>query len=94
MNEDRVRENDTAWYMHGHPGHTVWIPKDGRWTFNGDLVKPTFSPSVNEGSAGSSIGHHFFVRDGRVQYLSDKPNGCPGCEGRAEFYLIPPWKEG
>ncbi len=90
---DRVCETEHGWVMSGHPGHTVYVPRDGRWQFSGDFVKPTFSPSINEGSAGSRIGHHFFVRDGVVQYLSDKPDGCPGCQGRSEFYAIPLWDE-
>jgi hypothetical protein len=47
---------------------------DQRWTFNGDYERPTFDPSVLV-----TIGHdpdppdicHFYVRDGRIQYLTD-----------------------
>lgn len=97
MSENRVHEQEEGWYMHGHPGHTVFVPRDGRWTFNGDMVKPTFSPSILEGGTvkydtePGKHGHHIFVRDGVVQYLSDRR--CPCCEGQAEFYPIPPWEE-
>jgi hypothetical protein len=84
--ENRVRETTFYWLMHGHPGHTISVPKGSGWTFNGDLVQPTFSPSVNEGG-----GHHYFINNGVVQYLSDKKCGC--CEGQAEFYPMPPWDE-
>ena len=88
MNENRVSETGTGWMMHGHPGHTIWIPKDGRWSFNGDLANPTFSPSINE----MDYGHHFFVKDGIVQYLADGKVPC--CEGQSEFYPLPVWKTG
>jgi hypothetical protein len=47
---------------------------DKRWSFNGDFEKPTFSPSILV-----EIGHypkpndicHSFVKDGKIQYLSD-----------------------
>jgi len=44
---------------------------DDRWTFNGDFEKPTFSPSmlVNQDRPDSRC--HSFVRDGKIQYLSD-----------------------
>ena len=93
----RVCQTDEGFYLRGHPGHTIFVPRDGRWEFNGDFVKPTFSPSILEG--GSTYfdtlpehhGHHLFVRDGVAQYLSDRK--CPCCEGQGEFYEIPPWDE-
>lgn len=44
-----------------------------RWTFNGDMEKPTFSPSmvVKADPAGHFAYEHFFVRDGKIEYLSD-----------------------
>ncbi|MGI4787929.1 MAG: DUF6527 family protein [Janthinobacterium lividum] len=94
MNESRVYDDATGfWLLQGHPGHTIAVPKDGRWAFNGDYIKPTFTPSINEGPNGSPEGHHFFVSGGKVQYLADKPNGCSGCTGRSEFYDIPPWSK-
>ena len=52
---------------------------DQRWSFNGDMDKPTFSPSmlvngtpdmqkyINENNPRC----HSFVRDGMIQFLSD-----------------------
>ena len=86
-NRPRVYEEKPFWLMNGHKGTTIAVPRDGRWTFNGDMVKPTFSPSVLEYE-----GHHMFIRDGVVQYLSDKrDNSC--CVGEPEFFEIPPWNE-
>ena len=44
---------------------------DSRWSFNGDFEKPTFSPSmlINQHDSGSRC--HSFVRDGKIQFLSD-----------------------
>ncbi len=43
---------------------------EGKWTFNGDMEKPTFSPShVNLIDATRRC--HIFITDGVVQYLSD-----------------------
>ena len=45
--------------------------KDGNlnvnWNFNGDFEKPTFRPSMKN----VTTGEHFFVTDGKIQYLSD-----------------------
>jgi hypothetical protein len=44
------------------------------WTFNGDLEKPTISPSilVNANlSCPSEPRCHSFVKDGMIQFLSD-----------------------
>lgn len=81
-----------GWYMHGHPGHTIFVPNDGRWYFNGDMVKPTFSPSVNEVSSSGNYGHHFFVRDGVVEYVEKRPKQTC-CDGAERFYTMPPWNE-
>lgn len=51
------------------------------WTWNGDFEKPTFSPSilVNAGSEtpGVPVCHHF-VRDGKIEYLSDCTHAMAG----------------
>ena len=55
------------------------LPNGAKWTFNGDLEKPTFSPSLlvrvpifREGQpAGDRTRCHSFIRNGQIQYLSD-----------------------
>ena len=37
------------------------------WSFNGDFEKPTFRPSMKN----VTTGEHFFVTDGKIEYLSD-----------------------
>lgn len=41
------------------------------WQFNGDVNKPTFSPSVKVSSPRSGTLCHSFVTDGKIQFLSD-----------------------
>ncbi len=44
------------------------------WQFNGDVDKPTVSPSILVGhvnASGKDTICHSFVRDGRIEFLSD-----------------------
>jgi hypothetical protein len=43
----------------------------GRWQFNGDLERPTFTPSLLYGKDGRHKRCHLFMTDGKIQYLSD-----------------------
>ena len=62
-------------------GYLVHSPATGadvcffsdRWTFNGDLERPTFSPSMVRPAdpVGGTPYEHFFIRDGKVEYLPD-----------------------
>jgi hypothetical protein len=50
------------------------------WTFNGSLDRPTLAPSLLvrwERSDGLKICHSF-VRDGRIQFLSDCTHALAG----------------
>lgn len=46
-----------------------------RWGFNGDPVRPTFTPSLlcrfQFGEERREVVCHSFIRDGRIEYLSD-----------------------
>lgn len=49
---------------------------DSRWTFNGDVEKPTFRASMLVNPEGLKKGSkqprcHSFVTDGKIQFLSD-----------------------
>lgn len=52
--------------------HGVYIDKNKPvyWDFNGDYEKPTFSPSVLVTNP-QGLRCHSFVKDGKIQYLSD-----------------------
>lgn len=53
-----------------HPFHVAPHPK-AKWTWNGDRVKPTFSPSLLCAASDPSRRCHSFVRNGQIQFLSD-----------------------
>lgn len=50
----------------------------GRWTFNGDVERPTFSPSVLCSWPPNPDRCHSFVRDGRIEFLSDCTHSLAG----------------
>jgi Family of unknown function (DUF6527) len=55
-------------------GHPFRIKGEGpMWTWNGDMVKPTFSPSMlcNATVNNGANRCHSFVKDGSIQFLSD-----------------------
>jgi hypothetical protein len=41
-----------------------------RWEWNGDVDRPTISPSLLVGP-GTSFQCHSFIRDGQIQFLDD-----------------------
>lgn len=57
------------------PGCKVDHCVDESWGFNGDLGKPTFTPSVlyREFGEGDKVTFtcHFYVKHGMIEYLSD-----------------------
>jgi hypothetical protein len=77
------------------------FPKAGRpgasWTFNGDIHRPTFSPSMNELLNGEGPHHnadlptrrcHFIVSDGEIQYCGDCTHELCG-----QTMPLEPWTE-
>ena len=67
------------------PEFTFWCPGCGiyhwfkttgdhpTWTWNGDMRKPTVNPSilVRYPQDGQTKVCHFFMREGKIQYLDD-----------------------
>ena len=49
-------------------GHGFHVP---RWTWNGSLEAPTFSPSLLCNPDSPSLRCHSFVTDGKIQFLDD-----------------------
>ena len=70
-----------AW-RHWCPGcemnHVIYTdarsqPNGHKWSFNGDVDRPTFSPSIN------IVGRcHYFVRAGRIEYCGDSAHRLAG----------------
>lgn len=68
--------------------HAVRIGEDAgpRWTWNGNVDRPTFSPSLlvryNGADADTPDGIpsvcHSFVTDGRIQFLGDSTHALAG----------------
>lgn len=48
----------------------------GRWAFNGDTDRPTFSPSLVVAGPGPRC--HSFVTDGHIQFLADCTHSLVG----------------
>jgi hypothetical protein len=84
-----------------HCVYTDGFPQAGpRWQFNGDLSKPTFNPSLlvrwsepsdnpSEFDNQEKDKHficHSFVKDGRIQFLSDSTHALAG-----QTVDIAPW---
>lgn len=55
--------------------HQIKLPQ---WTFNGDYERPTFSPSILYNPDVEKHRCHFFVRNGRIEYLSDCHHSLAG----------------
>ena len=60
------------------------LPYPNGWTFNGDVERPTFSPSVLVHEVKRPDGTtfsprcHSFVTDGRIQFLGDSQHALAG----------------
>lgn len=58
----------TFWCPGCKAEHPYSIP---RWTWNGDMEKPTFMPSLLCNKDDPKSRCHFFVREGRIEYYGD-----------------------
>ncbi len=55
------------------PNRIIPLTGDHKWAWNGDTEKPTLSPSIltrGEDADGKHVCHSF-VREGKVEFLSD-----------------------
>ena len=66
----------------GHLFTTEPFLRDGKpgpvWSFNGDVMRPTFAPSMLVNASRPESRCHSFVRDGQIQFLSDCWHGLKG----------------
>lgn len=59
--------------------HGVWTTKRNKsnavWQFNGDLEKPTVSPSLrihyHDSKSNKDVLCHFYIKNGNIEYLND-----------------------
>lgn len=72
-----------------HGGHIIECPAckeghllDTRWQFNGDVHKPTFSPSlkvtIHDSHGVQRSCCHSFIRDGKIEFCSDSTHSLAG----------------
>lgn len=75
-----ARKSMPAGWFHAHycPGcktyHLVAVEQafsnGARWAWDGNVLHPTFSPSINVAPA-SAAQCHYFLRAGKIEYLND-----------------------
>jgi len=80
------------WCPGCNSGHEIAVDaanhSGARWTFDGNAERPTFSPSINirvntPDMKGYQPDHpssvcHYFIRDGRIQFLGDCTHALKG----------------
>lgn len=86
MQVSSILRRGTERYWHWCPACEKEHPLPDSWTFDGDVSKPTFSPSFKHrltfwtgGIDRHGIGHgerqericHYFVTDGNIQFCGD-----------------------
>lgn len=65
-------------------GHGI----DDRWTVSGSSSSPTLSPSYLVIGGPTQTRCHSFVRDGRIEFLSDSTHALAG-----KTVDLPTWEE-
>lgn len=51
--------------------HAFYVAGRLVWQFNGDMERPTFSPSLVNNKDDPKTRCHLFLRDGQLQFLGD-----------------------
>ena len=73
------------------PKTAEWRTKNGlnlvEWSFNGDLERPTFNPSLLYIQTGDRKRCHLFLHDGKIKYCSDCDHELAGKE--IDLQVIP-----
>lgn len=65
--------------------------KTPNWSFNDDVEKPTFSPSILVSQNDPAKRCHSFVRDGRIQFLDDCAHSLKGQTVELPDFDHDPW---
>lgn len=77
------------WDVATGTANAFWVrEQQPRWTWNGDYDRPTVSPSIlnsaprymnpETGEITAPWRNHVFIRDGKIQYLSDCTHALAG----------------
>jgi hypothetical protein len=90
---DMVNQNGEQWVAFHCPGcergHGIPVTGSRAWKWNGSLEKPTLTPSLLVNVGGSNPTQsvcHSFVKDGKIQFLSDSTHKLSG-----QTVEIPDW---
>ena len=81
VTEDAGQVQGIGWFCPAcREPHSVPLP---RWQWNGDMERPTISPSVLHFNTYPEGGRrvtrcHYFVRDGRIEFCADSPHALAG----------------
>ena len=70
-------------------GHDHWFKCDGEtptWTWNGDYIKPTVSPSIFCNPSDPQSRCHLFMADGKLAFLGDSWHKLAGQTVPMEIY--------
>lgn len=76
-------DKEQGWYLFHCPGcqtaHSFWVNNSEypSWVFNGDLEKPTISPS-HRVSDNKGTFCHSFITNGNIQFLNDSKHKLKG----------------
>lgn len=77
-------------YSHWCPGcnslHAIAVERaqanGARWSFDGNLASPTFSPSINisahDDEDGTTFRCHYFIRNGQIEFCVDTTHSKSG----------------
>lgn len=89
----RVGNGEIAYFCPGcRYAHSIGVDaalqNGARWSWDGSVEAPTFSPSVNVGP-GTKLQCHHFVRAGMIEFLSDCWHKLAG-----QTVSLPPWPTG
>ncbi|OFX13619.1 MAG: hypothetical protein A2516_01630 [Alphaproteobacteria bacterium RIFOXYD12_FULL_60_8] len=82
LDQKTVRDPEYLFWCPGC-GDNHWFKttgKEPRWTFNGDMERPTVHASILVKSANRESDRtcHLFIQDGRIQYLNDCSHDLAG----------------
>lgn len=74
-------KDGSTWYGFFCPGCECGHHFTNGWTFNGDMEKPTVSPSLLTNAnldCPTEPRCHLFIKDGRIEFLSDCTHALAG----------------
>jgi len=73
INDSETHEQYWFWCpgCKGYHAYTTKHPTASGWTFNGDVDKPTFSPSLLVHGKDPEKRCHLFMKGGMIQFLGD-----------------------